>query len=283
MANEKSYLDHGCDGKAGRRDGACAGGQGFQLRAMTRKPESDAARGSVGDGRRDRQGRSRRRGVAEGGAGRRVGRLRRAEHMGSRRRGKRSRASASRRSRARPACSTTSTRRWDRRTARRAFRTSTTSGASRTPFARLGFPSHVILRPVFFMENLPSPWFLNGDNVYAAMRADDQAADDRGGATSAGYGARAFTDAAAEPPRDRYRRRRGDDARSRRGAERRAWDGRLRSCRFRSRKSGRTARTSALMLEWFERVGYDADIPALEREFGIRPTTLVEWAETQRQ
>ena len=34
----------------------------------------------------------------------------------------------------------------------------------------------------------------------------------------------------------------------------------------------------ALMLEWFERVGYDVDIPALEREFGIRPTTLVEWA-----
>ena len=34
-----------------------------------------------------------------------------------------------------------------------------------------GFPSHVILRPVFFMENLTSPWFLNGDNLYAAMRA----------------------------------------------------------------------------------------------------------------
>src|SRR5262245_16109765 len=27
----------------------------------------------------------------------------------------------------------------------------------------LKFPSHVILRPVFFMENLPSPWFLQGD------------------------------------------------------------------------------------------------------------------------
>ena len=33
----------------------------------------------------------------------------------------------------------------------------------------LGFPSYVILRPVFFMENLTSPWFLNGDKIYAAL------------------------------------------------------------------------------------------------------------------
>jgi uncharacterized protein YbjT (DUF2867 family) len=34
----------------------------------------------------------------------------------------------------------------------------------------------------------------------------------------------------------------------------------------------------ALMLEWFDRVGYDADIPGLEREFGIRPTRFRDWA-----
>ena len=33
---------------------------------------------------------------------------------------------------------------------------------------QLGFPSHVILRPVFFMENLPTPWFLNGDKLIDA-------------------------------------------------------------------------------------------------------------------
>ena len=33
----------------------------------------------------------------------------------------------------------------------------------------VGFPSYVIFRPVFFMENLTSPWFLNGDSIYAAM------------------------------------------------------------------------------------------------------------------
>jgi uncharacterized protein YbjT (DUF2867 family) len=36
---------------------------------------------------------------------------------------------------------------------------------------------------------------------------------------------------------------------------------------------------TALMLEWFERVGYDADIPGLEREFGRSLTKLPGWAE----
>ena len=38
----------------------------------------------------------------------------------------------------------------------------------------------------------------------------------------------------------------------------------------------------ALMLEWFERVGYSPTSPALERESGIRPTTLAEWAAHRR-
>ena len=43
-----------------------------------------------------------------------------------------------------------------------------------------GFPSYVIFRPVFFMENLTSPWFLNGDTIYTAMQPRPEAADDRG-------------------------------------------------------------------------------------------------------
>jgi uncharacterized protein YbjT (DUF2867 family) len=38
----------------------------------------------------------------------------------------------------------------------------------------------------------------------------------------------------------------------------------------------------AIMLEWFDRVGYDADIAGLEREFGIVPTKLSAWAARQR-
>jgi hypothetical protein len=34
----------------------------------------------------------------------------------------------------------------------------------------------------------------------------------------------------------------------------------------------------ALMLEWFERVGYSADIAGLEREFGRMLTKLPDWA-----
>ena len=36
----------------------------------------------------------------------------------------------------------------------------------------LGFPSHVILRPVFFMENLLAPYSLNGDTLGWALEPD---------------------------------------------------------------------------------------------------------------
>ena len=34
----------------------------------------------------------------------------------------------------------------------------------------------------------------------------------------------------------------------------------------------------AIMYEWFGSTGYDVDIAALHREFGIKPTTFEEWA-----
>ena len=38
---------------------------------------------------------------------------------------------------------------------------------------------------------------------------------------------------------------------------------------------------SAVMLEWFDRLGCSADIPANAKAFGIRPITLEEWANRQ--
>jgi uncharacterized protein YbjT (DUF2867 family) len=38
------------------------------------------------------------------------------------------------------------------------------------------------------------------------------------------------------------------------------------------------SKNMALMLEWFERVGYSADIAGLEREFGRALTKLPDWA-----
>jgi hypothetical protein len=35
------------------------------------------------------------------------------------------------------------------------------------------------------------------------------------------------------------------------------------------------------MLEWFDAVGYSADIASLESRWGIRPMTIEEWARTQ--
>src|SRR6516164_5438827 len=60
----------------------------------------------------------------------------------------------------------------------------------------LRFPSHVILRPVFFMENLLAPYSLQGPTLAWALGPGTKlqmiAVDDIGW-----FGARAFTDAAA--------------------------------------------------------------------------------------
>jgi uncharacterized protein YbjT (DUF2867 family) len=59
----------------------------------------------------------------------------------------------------------------------------------------LGIPSHVILHPVFFMENLVGQWFLNGDRLLAALPPTTPlqmiAVADIGK-----FGARVFTDGA---------------------------------------------------------------------------------------
>ena len=149
--------------------------------------------------------------------------------------------------------------------------------ASRGDRSRAGFPSHVILRPVFFMENLPSPWFLNGDNLYAAMPPDDQAADDCR-QRHRPYGARAFTDA---EKLNRHEIDIAGDAATMPEAAAALSSGLGRTITFVQIPISEVRKNSedfALMLEWFERVGYDVDIAALARESGIRPTTLVEWA-----
>lgn len=140
----------------------------------------------------------------------------------------------------------------------------------------LGFPSYVILRPVFFMENLPSPWFLNGDALGTAMKPDTKlqmvAVDDIGR-----VGARAFTDAAKLSGREIEIA--GDTASMARAA---AVLGKSlgRDIRFVEHPIAAVREQSedmALMLEWFERVGYGADISALDDEFG--PMTRLEvWA-----
>jgi uncharacterized protein YbjT (DUF2867 family) len=146
----------------------------------------------------------------------------------------------------------------------------------------LKFPSHVILRPVFFMENLVSPWFLNGDKLVTAMRPTTKlqmiASDDIGR-----FAAKAFVE--AERWKGTETELAGDSATMVEAAEA---VGQIvgRKITFEPIPIEAVRKNSddfARMLEWFERQGYSANVAELEREWGIRPKTLREWARDRRQ
>ncbi len=144
----------------------------------------------------------------------------------------------------------------------------------------LNFPSHVILRPVFFMENLTSPWFLHGDKLVTAMKPETAlqmiAVEDIGR-----FGAQAFL--RAEQMNRREIDLAGDAATMPQTAEilSEAFGRRIEFVRIPVEEIRKNSEDFAIMLEWFDRVGYSADIPALEREFGFRPLKLREWAGRQ--
>jgi uncharacterized protein YbjT (DUF2867 family) len=141
----------------------------------------------------------------------------------------------------------------------------------------LRFPSHVILRPVFFMENLLAPFSLLGDTLAWALgsrtRLQMIAVDDIGW-----FGARAFTDAA------RLNRREIDlagDVRTMPEVAKILTETLGRPIAFAQTPIEQVRQYSAdtaVMLEWFERVGYSADIAGLEREFGRALTKVPDWA-----
>ena len=148
----------------------------------------------------------------------------------------------------------------------------------------LGFPSHVILRPVFFMENLLGPWFkaaIDQGQLAMAVKPETRlqmiAVEDIGK-----YGRWAFDK--QETLKGREIDIAGDELTMPETAS------------LLSRASGHPVAFApppieavrqgsadfAAMLEWFDRVGYDADIAANARESGIRPTTFAEWASRQK-
>src|SRR5271167_3944009 len=141
----------------------------------------------------------------------------------------------------------------------------------------LRFPSHVILRPVFFMENLLAPFSLQGSTLAWALGPSTKlqmiAVYDIGW-----FGARAFTDAAS------LNRREIDlagDVRTMPEAAEILTEALGRPIAFAQTQIEQVRQYSkdmALMLEWFDRVGYSADIVGLEREFGRSLTKLPDWA-----
>ena len=147
----------------------------------------------------------------------------------------------------------------------------------------LGFPSWTVLRPVFFMENLLSPWFkpyIEQGTLAIGMKPDTRlqmiAVRDIGK-----YGRQAIERHAEL--NGRAIDLAGDELT---GPE---------AAAILSDVTGRTisfyqvpidqvragSEEFAIMLEWFDAVGYDADIEGTAKEFGVKPTRFKEWARDQ--
>ncbi|HEX5854997.1 MAG TPA: NmrA/HSCARG family protein [Thermoanaerobaculia bacterium] len=148
----------------------------------------------------------------------------------------------------------------------------------------LGFPSWTIVRPVFFMDNLLSPWFKPGideGKLVMAIKPDTVlqmiAVEDIGW-----FGARAFEKHAEMNGKDVDIA--GDARTLPQTAETlsRAAGRKIEFSRAPIEEVRKASEDYAKMLEWFDRVGYDADIPALEKEYAYRPTAFADWASKQR-
>jgi len=147
----------------------------------------------------------------------------------------------------------------------------------------LGFPSHVVIRPVFFMENFVSPWFkpgIDGGTLMVGIEPDT-ALQMIAVADIGKYGRWAFD------AHERLNGRAIDIAGDVRTMPEtaailgQAAGRRVEFARVPIEEVRKFSEDYGTMLEWFDRVGYDADIPATARESGIRPTPFAEWASRQ--
>lgn len=281
MSNAKSLLISGATGQQGGAVIAALAGKGFDLRAMTRKPESPAAKALADRGVTIVQGdlddtASLRRALAGVWGTFAVQNTWEAGVEKEEEQGKRFATLAREAGVQHLVYSSVGSA--DRRTGIPHFEN---KSRIEDTVRGLGFPSHVILRPVSFMENLLSPWSLNGDQLSTALRPDTVlqmiAVQDIGQ-----YGARAFTEAA------RLNRREIDiagDAVTMPAAAEILSAGLGRPIELVALPIAEVRKNSedlATMLEWFDRVGYDVDISALEREYGVHSTTLAAWAAQHR-
>jgi uncharacterized protein YbjT (DUF2867 family) len=281
MANERLVLVTGATGKQGGATLRHLAGGGFRLRAMTRKPESDAAKAVAALGAEIVQGdlddaASLERALAGCWGAFAVQNTWEAGVAREEEQGKRIAEVARRQG------------------VQHYVYTSVGSAHLRTGIPHfdnkarveqtvreLNFPSHVIVRPVFFMENLLTPSFLQGDKLVTAMRPTTKlqmiAAEDIGR-----FAAQAFL----EP--EKWRGTETDlagDAVTMPEAAAAVSEIVGRRITFEPIPIDAVRKGSeefAAMLEWFERVGYSVDIPSLEARWGIRPRTLREWARQQR-
>jgi uncharacterized protein YbjT (DUF2867 family) len=144
----------------------------------------------------------------------------------------------------------------------------------------LDFPSYTIIRPVFFMENFLSPWFKPGideGKLMAALKPDTVlqmiAVEDIGK-----FGAWAFEE--HEALNGYAIDIAGDECTMPEVAKTisLASGKKVKFVRAPIEEVRKSSEDYAIMLEWFDAVGYNADIDAISRESGIQPLTLDEWA-----
>jgi uncharacterized protein YbjT (DUF2867 family) len=144
----------------------------------------------------------------------------------------------------------------------------------------LDFPSYTILRPVFFMENLLSPWFKPGlDEGKLTVGIKPTAVLQMIAVRDIGkYGAWAFDNHQA------LNKRAIDiagDAHTMPETARIIGAAAGRKIEFVPTPIEEVHKASedyAIMLEWFDAVGCNANIKKISEESGIQPTTLADWA-----
>jgi uncharacterized protein YbjT (DUF2867 family) len=146
----------------------------------------------------------------------------------------------------------------------------------------LGFPSYAIVRPVFFMENLVTPWSLQGDKLVSALGADTPlqmvAVDDIGK-----FGAKMFVD--ADSQRNVAFDIAGDSItmKTAAGGVSEIVGSSVQYQQIPMEVLRKNSEDQFKMIEWFESTGYSVDIPSLEPRFGIRPLNFAEWVRAQRR
>lgn len=144
------------------------------------------------------------------------------------------------------------------------------------------FPSHTIVRPVFFMENLSSPWFKPyiAKGTLALGIEPTTALQMIAVADIGKYGKLAFEQHAQLAGRAIDIA--GDELTPPVIADLigKAAGRTVTHFQVPIDEVRRTSQEFAVMLEWFDAVGYDADIEGTAKEFGIAPTRFAEWVKT---
>lgn len=145
---------------------------------------------------------------------------------------------------------------------------------------KAGFPSYTILRPAFFMENFTSPWIwpdVEKGKLTLSLQPRTRlmmvAVEDIGR-----YAAMSFENPATL---DRAEIELAGDEQSMPEAARTlslALGWKVESVPMPIAEVRKMSDDMAVMFEWFDRVGFSIDIPALVSAYGIKPRTLQQWA-----